>query len=267
MLLYVGSSSAASYPDRHFVFGLRLALVLFAAAALIGGAHTLGGFATYRSAATTLAVGFALACCIGLVWYRPPPVIYRGAAATPVLGNVDQRWDGLLVAVLFFAGPPGFMAYAAHLAIANGVASEELPAVYACAKAVGAVALLKWGASARAGVPTYKLGLLLGLAVAAMAAAQEVVLFSLGLVFWEIAVNAQSTRLQATLVNQQPSRAAMWLPAAIAIGAGIGPVIHGALLGEAAGHWFVVYSVLSGLLPAAWILCRARDAHGTVPSP
>lgn len=262
-LLFLGSSSAAAYSDRHFVFGLRLALVLFAAAAVIGGAHAFGAFATYRGAAAALAVGFALACCLGLVWYRPPSAIDREASASPMVRNLDRRWDGLLVAVLFFAGQPGFMAYAAHLAIANGVPSAELPAVYAAGKAIGAVALLKWGANARAGAPNYKLGLLLGLAIVAMAAAQEIVLFSCGLVLWEITVNAQSARLQATLVNQQPFRAAMWLPAAVAIGAGVGPVIHGGLLGQTAGHWFVVYSVLSGLLPAAWILHRTAAARAS----
>jgi hypothetical protein len=135
--------------------------------------------------------------------------------------------------------------------------------VYAGGKAIGAVALLKWGANARAGVPSYRLGLVLGFAIVAMATAREIVLFSCGLVLWEIAVNAQSTRLQATLVNQQPSRAAMWLPASIAIGAGIGPVIHGALLGRTAGNWFVVYSVLSGLLPAVWILHSAEAARAS----
>ena len=102
------------------MFGLRLALVPFAAAAVIGGADAFGAFATYRGAAAALAVVFALACCLGLVWYRPPSAIYREASASPMVRNLDRRWDGFWFAVLFFAGQPGFMAYAAHLAIANG---------------------------------------------------------------------------------------------------------------------------------------------------
>jgi hypothetical protein len=259
VLHFLGSTSAASYPDRHFVFGLRLALVLFAAAAVIGGAGLAGGFGSYADAATVLSVGFTFACLIGLLWYRPPPAQSLGmpqTLAVPMRGS--ERWFGLAVAVLFYAGQPGFAAYATHLALSHGIGAAGLPAVYAGCKAVGAIVLLRWGANARSGVPTLKLGAVLGVAILSMALAHDLAVFTFGLLLWEIAVNVQSTRLQATVVSQSPSHGGLWLPAAVAMGAGLGPVVYGALLGRAAGHWFVAFSVLSGLLPAAWIVHRTR---------
>ena len=259
VLHFLGSTSAASYPDRHFVFGLRLALVLFAAAAVIGGAGLVGGFKSYATAVTVLGVGFGLACVIGLFWYRPPPAMAEPCLRTPAVSVQGRgRWHGLAITVLFFAGQPGFMAYAAHLALSHHIEVAALPMIWAGCKALGALVLLKWGANARSGSPTLGLGAMLGLAVLSMASAHNLALFAFGLLLWEIAINQQSTRLQAMVVSFHPAHGGLWLPAAIAIGAGIGPVIHGALLGQAAGHWFVAYSVVSGLLPAIWILHRAR---------
>jgi len=259
LLQLLGSTSAASYPDRHFVFGLRLALVLFAAAAVIGGAGFVGGFESYASAVTVLGFGFALACLVGSYWYRPPPKAGAGPpSASAAHLPRGERWHGLAIAILFFAGQPGFMAYAAHLARSHGIAVAGLPLIWAGCKVLGAVVLLRWGANARSGVPTWRLGVVLGVSIVAMAFAHDLAVFAFGLLLWEIAVNVQSTRLQATVVSINPAHGGLWVPAAIAIGAGIGPAIHGALLGQAAGRWFVAYSVVSGLLPAIWILHRAR---------
>jgi hypothetical protein len=261
-LHFLGSTSAASYQDRHFVFGLRLALVLFAAAIVIGGAGLVGGFRSYGDAALVLGIGFTSACFVGLLWYRPPPVPDQAQPTTSglVAAAVEdhRRWHGLGITALFFAGQPGFAAYAAHLALSHGIEAAGLPAVYAGCKAAGAVVLLKWGSSARSGVPTLRVGAALAVAVLSMALARDLVVFAVGLLIWEIAVNVQSTRLQATVVAHHPSHSGPWLPAAIAVGAGGGPAIFGALLGHGMGHWFVAYSVLSGLLPAAWVLHRAR---------
>ena len=158
------------------------------------------------------------------------------------------RWYGLAIAVLFYAGQPGFMAYAAHLALSHGIAAEGLPAVFAVCKGIGAAVLLKWGANARSGSPTLKVGAVLAVAIVAMASAHELAVFAFGLLLWEMAVNVQSTRLQAMVVIHNPSHGGLWIPAAVAVGAGLGPAIHGALLGRAAGEWFVAYSVISRIL-------------------
>ena len=266
VLHFLGSTSAASYVDRHFVLGLRLALVLYAAAAVIGGAALIGGFRSYAVAATVLGIGFAAACLVGLIWYRPPPIVIASSSKLSGVPSIrGERWHGLAITVLFFAGQPGFMAYAAHIAVSNGVSVAGLPVVWACCKGLGATALLKWGAHTRSGPPTFKLGLMLAVAVLAMTFAHNLAAFAVGLLLWEVAINVQSIRLQATVVTLHPWHAGPWLPAAIATGAGIGPVIHGALIGHATGHLFVAYSVLSGLLPAVWILRRASAR--VVPGP
>ena len=74
---FLGSTSAASHLDRHFVFGLRLALVLFASSAVIGIGGLFGGFASFGGASVALGSSFALCSLGGLIWYRQPPTLDR----------------------------------------------------------------------------------------------------------------------------------------------------------------------------------------------
>ncbi len=249
---FLGSTSAASYPDRHFVLGLRLALVLLASSAVIGIGGLLGGFGTFGGASLSLASSFALCSLIGLIWYRQPPLPDKEASLPRHLASKGGRWSGLIVVLVFFAGQVGFSAYAAHLAIRNGVSASELPLTYALCKAVGACALLKWGISTRSGSPTFLVGAALGASLGAMALSHSLAWFAIGLLVWEVTINLQSTRLQAIVLSRQPVSGGLWLPAAIAAGGGIGPSIHGALIGQSAEHWFLVLSLGSAILPAAW---------------
>ena len=79
LLHFLGSTSAASYHDRHFVFGLRLALVLFAASAVIGGAGLIGGLQILRLRCGSARWGI----CAGVL-HRPAVV-----SASLVAGAAD----------------------------------------------------------------------------------------------------------------------------------------------------------------------------------
>lgn len=246
MLSLIGSTVAATYRDAHFVFSLRLALVLFSAAAAIAMGAVFGGFRSYGNAVSVLGIAFAVACAVGLVWYRTPEP--KVSSREPQQG-MGRLYD-LLTVALFFCGQTGFSAYAAHLAIANGIDTGVLPPVYAFCKTVAATILLRLGLVGRSGVPSFWLGAMLGVAVFAMARSTGFAQFAAGLLCWEIALNLQSTRMQATIVSRNPAFAGAWIPAAVAFGAALGPVTHGLLLSVAGGMWFVLFTVVSGILPA-----------------
>ena len=253
LLHFLGSTTAGSYPDRQFVFGVRLAAGLLAAATVIGAGGLLSGFNSYGVGTVVLAGSFALIAVAGMTWYRaPPPRESRPEVGAALSSFPSGLWVGLGIVALFIAGQTGFGGYAVHGALANGIPAGDLPGVYAAAKALTAMVLLRFYADARSGQRSLLGAAMLGGAVILMAAATELVVFALGLVLWEIAMNAQSTRLQAMMVTRFPLSGSLWIPAAIASGAAIGPAIHGVLLAHAAGGWFVVLSVVSGFVPVAW---------------
>ncbi|MGO4395729.1 hypothetical protein AB4Z46_30665 [Variovorax sp. M-6] len=247
MLSLLGSTAAATYRDAHFVFSLRLALVLFSSAVAIAMGAALGGFRSYGNAVSVLGIAFAGACAAGLVWYRAPEP--RARSREPRQDTRRRLYD-LLIVALFFCGQTGFSSYAAHLAIANGIDAGSLPPVYAFCKTAAAAILLRLGLSGRSVAPSLWLGALLGMAVVSMALSTGFAQFAVGLLCWEIALNLQSTRMQATIVSRHPAFAGAWIPAAVAFGAALGPVAHGLLLSVTGGMWFVLYTVASGMLPA-----------------
>jgi hypothetical protein len=259
LLHFLGSTAARSYPDRQFVLGVRLAAVLLAAALVIGAGGLWSGFNSYQVGAIVLSGGVALVAAVGMVWYRPRSLrdASNGADASMSI-SPWAPWTSLGIVAVYFAGQTGFVGYAAHGALVNGIAAGDLPGVYAGAKALTAMVLLWLCARSRSGQPSLLGAALLATAVILMAAATDLFMFALGLVLWEVAANIQSTRLQTLVVTRFPLSGSLGIPAAIALGAAIGPAMHGALLGSAAGEWFIAFSALSAFLPVVWAWREVR---------
>lgn len=259
VLNLLGSTYAAARNDRRMVLGLRLALVLLASAALIAATDLLTGFGSYRSTVAVLGAAFAVFALVGVPFYKPPvdtPILAPRARST---GRV--RFGGAAVVVLFFLGQPGFNAYSAYIAAANGIDSTTLPIAFAVCKAVAALALMRWSLRPKQdSAPTLLLAFLLAAAIAMMAFSTFLASFVAGLLLWEIAVNLQSTRLQATFLAGNPRFAGPWLPALIAVGAGLGPAIHGWAIAEGAGLAFVALSASTAFLPVLWVVCT-KNRH------
>lgn len=263
---FLGSTAAAASPDRLLAFGTRLGLVLLLAAAVIGGAHLSGGFRSYGHAVLVVGVGITVVTLAALKSYRAPSLAAgRPAQAASGIEQAGGGVGGLVVAALFFAGQTGFYAYAILLALRNGVSGEDLALIYVAAKLVAAGVVLSWGTRERVGAPTAAMGMLIALAVVTVAVSRDVSMFAAGIGVWHIAVNVQSTRVQAVAVACDPVRLGRWLAAAMAIGATSGPVAHGALLSVGAGAWFIGFTVLSGALPWAWSRQVNRSPRATAP--
>lgn len=259
VLNLLGSTFAAARNDRRLVLGLRLALVLLASAAVIAATDLFTSFGSYQSTVAVLGAAFAAFVLAGMPFYKPP---VDNMMVTPhAIGKGTVRFGGVAAVVLFYLGQPGFNAYSAHIAAANGIGATALPLAFAVCKAAAALVLMRWSLHRRQNsAPTLLLAFLLAAAIAMMAFSTYIAGFVAGLLLWEIAVNLQSTRLQATFLASNPRFAGPWLPAFIAIGAGLGPAIHGWALAEGAGLAFVAFSASTSFLPVLWVVC-ATDRH------
>lgn len=252
VLSLLGSLSAAAYHDRHFAFALRLSLVLFSSAGFMVAAQTLDRFNSYEQVITLLTVFFVLIASLGLSSYEPVQL----PSQAPNTESLDGRaWVGILLLLGFFATQPGFWAYSAHIAETHGIESGPLPYLYAMSKVVGGITLLRWGANSRAGQPTVWLGVLLGASVYVMAVTSSLYAFGIALVLFEVVVNMQSTRLQATIATRNPRMAGLWIPACVAGGAAGGTALHGSSIGHGFELVFVASCILAGVLPA-FVLSR-----------
>ena len=85
-----------------------------------------------------------------------------------------------------------------------------------------------------------------------VATTEDVLVFFLGLLGFEVGLNLLSARLQAALAMAGPQFAGKWLTATILLGAAVGPPLHGAALGLGSGLYFLVFALLSAFLPYAW---------------
>jgi hypothetical protein len=104
--------------------------------------------------------------------------------------------------------------------------------------------------------------LLIGTAIAAllcMALTNAALVFMVGVLLWEISLNVLSARLQAAVVNDNPTQAGVWLTAAVFLGASVGPSLHGLSLQLHAGSIFLGCACLSALLPFVWFQLKAQN--------
>lgn len=248
-LSVLGSLYAASRADGRGFLQLRLGLVLLGSAALLGAAKGLGLFRGYADAMAMLLV-LPLAGLLLVPCYSPPRPGRRPAA--PSVAEGRRVWIALFVLALFFAGQPGFTAYSAHLAASNGLVLADLPWLFAASKGAAAFVLLAAARRPASQAPGRWLSCLLALAILGLATAGSHAAFLAALLAWEVAVNLQSTRYQALVLRQFPAQGGRWLMAAIACGAAVGPVVHGALLDRGLGTCFLVFSLATAFIPVCW---------------
>ncbi|MCZ8254184.1 MAG: hypothetical protein O9327_00715 [Polaromonas sp.] len=170
-----------------------------------------------------------------------------------------------MVVFAFFAGQPGFWAYAMQSASQRNLDLRDAAFVIAASKIISAVVLIyssKKNPQA-SGLP----GLVgLGCAVAAgiftMTYSSAVTAFFVGFLLWELALNVLSARLQGIVVAASPGHAGVWITGAILLGAATGPIVHGAAIGGGVAPVFILYAALSGLVPFFWAWTKARSQQG-----
>lgn len=254
-LQFLGATTAAAAPNKPQAFALRLAVVLIVASGVIVALALFGGQKRYSTFVYFLIGAFGLAACVGLSLYRtipvPPPVTSGGAAAA----STRRSWSGLAVVFAFFAGQPGFWAYAMQSASQRSLDLRDAAFVIAAAKIISALVLVY--SSRKSSQASGLRGLVgLGCALAAgifvMTYSGAVAAFFIGFLLWELALNVLSARLQGIVVAASPGHAGVWITGAILLGAATGPIVHGAAIGGGIAPAFIAYAAVSGLFPFLW---------------
>lgn len=252
-LQFLGATTAAAAKNKQAAFALRLAVTLLVSGLAIAGVQLYGGFAGYLGIALQLTAAFALLTVAGLVMYRPPQL--QATVSTAEKASVrPERLAGLAVIFLFFVGQPGFWSYAVQSVQQRGVVLEHVAYAIAFAKTLSGLWLLI-AARRTQQKPKEDLaasGAIVALGIAGMALAGDAWAFMLCMLAWELGINVVSARLQAAVVQDNPTLAGPWLAGAVFVGAATGPALHGAAIGSGFGFAFVAYASFSALIPAIW---------------
>jgi hypothetical protein len=265
-LQFLGARAAVAAPHPPQAFALRLAITLLTAAAVIVAlAHFHGQH--YAAVVNLLCLVFGLSAGIGVLLYRDSgdagPLSGLPAPGIEAPSARSGGWVGLAVVFAFFVGQPGFWAYAMQSASQRGLDLRDAALVIAASKVMSALVLLygsrkdcQWG-----GTPgLLVLGCGVGGGILLMTYSAAVTTFFLGFLFWELALNVLSARLQGIVVQASPYHAGAWITGTIFLGAAAGPAVHGAAIGAGITLAFISYAALSGLLPFFWAWSRKRVA-------
>lgn len=257
---FLGSTSAVHLKEHANLFALRLVFVLLSAATVLALAQIANGFASYSAASLILFIAVSCLCLLPLPWYVEPPPIKKqikasvGGRASPVRAVPE-----LLALSLFFSGTSAFSAYAMHDAATRGIDVASLPWAVVASKFLTAVVLvgfLQWNKSS---APSWVCALILASGFTIASNAHSLLLFTLGMAVWEIGCCVQASLLQKAVIEIHGIVAGRWIPAFVAIGASFGPFAGGAMVASSSTKIFVLYCVLSGLLPVAWLVLRGRQ--------
>lgn len=261
-LQFLGATAATASANKPQAFALRLAVALLMAGAVIVLLSQSGGHESYALLAHCLMGSFALAACVGLGLYRPVLAARPAAGPTHPAPAVAGNWSGLVVVFAFFVGQPGFWAYAVQSASQRGLDLVGAAFVIAASKAISALVLISSRADSSAKSTRMLLGLgcLVAAGIVVMTYSLAVMVFLVGFLIWELALNLLSARLQGAVVATSPAHAGPRITGAILLGAASGPMIHGAAIGSGVESAFIAYAAFSGFLPFFWVLARARMA-------
>lgn len=262
-LQFLGATAAAAATNRRSAFALRLAVTLLISGVAIVAVQLTGGFGGYAFLMMQLGLVFFVITGVGLALYRTSTVDL--ALSRPVPEPVQSvvrpaSLIGLVVIFLLFVGQPGFWAYAVQNVQQRGVVLDHLAYAIAFCKIASGLVLL-----AGAIRPSDKIkdgllfpGVVVAVSVLGIATANDAASFLLSLLLWELSLNVLSARLQAAVVQDNPSTAGPWLSGAVFLGAAAGPLLHGLAIQAQLPLVFAVYACLSALIPVAWIYLRGR---------
>jgi hypothetical protein len=263
-LQFLGATTAAAAENKPQAYALRLSVALIIAGCVIIALAQFDGQKIYTKLAYFLMVAFGLSGLVGLTLYRnvAAPTV-PSSVAVQIAKSGQRKWSGLIIVFCFFIGQPGFWAYAMQSASQRGLDLKNAAFVIAAAKIVSALILLyrsQKNNSAGSSGGLFALGSAIAISIFAMTYSTAVLVFFVGFLIWELALNILSARLQGSVVAASPGHAGAWITAAIMLGAATGPMIHGAAIRGEVEMVFIIYSAISGLLPFLWASFMARKS-------
>lgn len=269
-MLFFGVTVMSSNAKLRWAFTVRLGYVLALASAvalLMLALQTWSSSSSYLHllsvvlAVTVVLCGMALALS-GLAGEPEPANASSGNARPPAQSSirVQFRRSGMTIMLLLFAGQTGFWIYSGIISDQKGYSLTTFIWAVSVAKALASIYLFARtrlnGSSAARSMLLGGAGCIFGILL--MYSTDLVAAFVGGLVFWQIAFNSLSARLQGELIAVDPAKGGRWLTAVIMIGTALGPLFHGATLHFHAEAVFVLLCCMSAALPYFWFVLATR---------
>ena len=260
-LQYLGTITAATHSRPAFAFPIRLGVVLCLAGVTAGCLQWTVGLASYREMLIVLLAVFALVLLIGISLHRPiePPrrVREHDTQAGPL------KYAALAIVFVLFVGQSGLLAYVIQGATQRGIVLRDASWALAIMKIVAGVCLLmlaRKGLQNRQNPRFVEIGLMLAASNFVVATTGNLSAFFAGLLCLEISFNLLSARLQARVSDVAPIFAGQWLVATMLLGAATGPALHGLAIRSDAAGAFMIFAMVSALIPAALIAAGRKVA-------
>ena len=251
---YLGTITAATHSRPAFAFPIRLGVVLCLAGVAAGMLQWTASLDSYRTMLIVLVAVFSLILAIGIVLHHPikPPqnVLEKDAQAGPL------KYFALAIVFVLFVGQAGLLAYAVQSATERGIVLRDASWALALMKIAAGLCLLmlaRKGLQNRQNPRFIELGALLAVSNLVVATTTSLPTFFLGLLGLEIGFNFLSARLQARVSDIAPYFAGQWLVAIMLLGAASGPALHGVAIRLGADPAFIIFAMLSALVPIALI--------------
>lgn len=264
-LQFLGATTAATAINKSQAFALRLAIALILASGVIIALAQFDSQKSYARLGFFLIGTFTLSAVIGLALYKSvQSTLNPNQLSHPnSIVSTKRSWSGLVIIFCFFVGQPGFWAYAMQSASQRGLDLKDAAMVIAASKIFSAFVLIynsRKNSISNGFAGLVALGCAIAIGIFVMTYSSAVMLFFIGFLIWELALNVLSARIQGMVVAANPSHAGAWITGAIMLGAATGPVIHGAAIGGNIEWVFITYAAGVGLLPFLWAWYKRRSA-------
>jgi hypothetical protein len=245
-----------------YAFSLRLAIVLLFAGCVSGMLQLSGTLTSYRNLLTLIIITLVPMLILGIVLHKHLDG-REGHECRKVRRLEIGSFAGLLTTYLFFVGQTGYLAYAVQQAVGRGMTFESTALCLALMKILAGVWILcsaHLGREATGTTKFWNLTLILIAAIVALSYSRDIVVFFLGLLAMEMALNKLSARLQAAIVAVRPESTGRWLTGVMLLGAACGPPLNGFMISIGLEGVFILIAVLSALGPLLWQILYASTA-------
>ena len=260
VLLFLGTVSAAHFARPSLAFTLRLGVVLVLSGACTGLIQITEAAADYGTYLVWFGISIAAVLAAGNLLYAPiPPVPQKHDA--PGGGRFTGKMAaGLIAAYVLFVGQTGLVAYVLFSAGERGMDLHSAAWAFAAGKVGSGIWLVAASRIAKPGSSALRMAVL-GVLVAAggygMSVAGTIETLFGFLIVFQISFNSLSAQVQGSIAATGPQVTGRWIAGTLLLGAASGPPLHGWAIGAGLEPQFVLFAVVSALLPALWMtVCR-----------
>lgn len=260
ILLFLGTVSAAHFATPSLAFTLRLGVVLVLAGASTGLIQISGAAGSYDTYLVWFGISIAVVLAVGNLLYVPIPPVEHASVSSDGEGFTTKMAAGLVAAYVLFVGQTGLVAYVLFSAVERGMDLPSAAWAFAAGKVGSGLWLVAASRIAKPGSSALRmtvLGVLVAVGGYGMSKATQIQYLFGFLIVFQIAFNSLSAQMQGSIAAIGPKVTGRWIAGTLLLGAASGPPLYGWAIGSGLEAEFVIFAVVTALLPVVWrVVCR-----------